>query len=172
MASLRACALLLRLGHFNALAYAAGKSDWKTVWIVVHVNHDFDGYGHVTRTDTLADKKYNRIEMKRQPSLGGDGSKLAAASRLTFGKKMKMKRLRKLPWWLGGIYLCLSLLFYFGSMGGEGHSWWPILLYPIICVCQGQTWKQETMIAWWWLRCEVGACLDHGELHMLERCIT
>ena len=51
--------------------------------------------------------------------------------RRTFGFR-RMKRLQKLPWWLGGIYLCLSLYSYFGSMGGEGHSWWPIFLYPII----------------------------------------
>jgi hypothetical protein len=43
-----------------------------------------------------------------------------------------MKRLKRLPWWLAGIYLCWSLFVYFGSLGGNGHCWWPIMLYPVI----------------------------------------
>ena len=42
------------------------------------------------------------------------------------------RRLPKLARWLAGIYLVYGLLVFFGSMGGEGHSWWPIMLYPVI----------------------------------------
>jgi len=45
---------------------------------------------------------------------------------------MKTYRLPKLARWLAGIYLAWSLLVFFGSMGSEGHSWWPLFLYFII----------------------------------------
>jgi hypothetical protein len=38
----------------------------------------------------------------------------------------------KLARWLAGIYLAWSLLVFFGSLGSESHSWWPIFLNPII----------------------------------------
>ena len=44
----------------------------------------------------------------------------------------KKRRFRKLARWLAGIYLFWSLLVFFGSLGSESHSWWPIFLYPII----------------------------------------
>ena len=42
------------------------------------------------------------------------------------------RRLPKLARWFAGIYLVYGLLVFFGSLGGEGHSWWPIMLYPVI----------------------------------------
>lgn len=33
---------------------------------------------------------------------------------------------------MAGIYLIYSLLVYFGTLGGDGHDWWPIFLYPVI----------------------------------------
>lgn len=42
------------------------------------------------------------------------------------------RRLPKLARWLAGIYLVYGLIVFFGSLGGEGHSWWPIMLYPVI----------------------------------------
>ena len=42
------------------------------------------------------------------------------------------RRFPKLPRWLGGIYLFWSLLVFFGSLGSESHSWWPIFLYWVI----------------------------------------
>jgi hypothetical protein len=39
---------------------------------------------------------------------------------------------RTIPRWLAGGYLLWSLLVYFGTLGGDGHSWWPIFLYPLI----------------------------------------
>lgn len=42
------------------------------------------------------------------------------------------RRLPKLARWLASIYLAWSLLVFFGSLGSESHSWWPIFLYPII----------------------------------------
>jgi hypothetical protein len=45
---------------------------------------------------------------------------------------MKTPRLRKLCWWFTGVYLAWSLLVYFGSLGSEAHSWWPIFLMPVI----------------------------------------
>jgi hypothetical protein len=41
-------------------------------------------------------------------------------------------RFPKLAPWLAGIYLVYSLLVFFGSLGSESHSWWPIFLYPVI----------------------------------------
>jgi hypothetical protein len=42
------------------------------------------------------------------------------------------RRLPKLARWLAGIYLVWSLLVFFGSLGSESHSWWPIFLNPVI----------------------------------------
>ena len=42
------------------------------------------------------------------------------------------KNKRKFPkfaTWMAGLYLIWSLLVYFGTLGGEGHDWWPIWLY-------------------------------------------
>lgn len=33
---------------------------------------------------------------------------------------------------LAGLYLIWSLLVYFGTLGREGHEWWPLFLYPVI----------------------------------------
>ena len=38
----------------------------------------------------------------------------------------------KLPWLLAGAYLAWSCLVYFGSLGSESHSWWPLFLFPLI----------------------------------------
>jgi hypothetical protein len=45
---------------------------------------------------------------------------------------MKTYRFPKLAHWLAGIYLAWSLLVFFGSLGSQGHSWWPLFLYFII----------------------------------------
>jgi hypothetical protein len=42
------------------------------------------------------------------------------------------RRLPKLARWLAGVYLVYGLVVFFGSLGGQGHSWWPIMLYPVI----------------------------------------
>src|SRR2546427_13223859 len=42
------------------------------------------------------------------------------------------RRLPKLARWFASLYLVYGLLVFFGSLGGEGHSWWPIMLYPVI----------------------------------------
>ena len=45
------------------------------------------------------------------------------------------KNKRKFPkfaTWMAGLYLIWSLLVYFGTLGGEGHDWWPIWLYFVI----------------------------------------
>ena len=42
------------------------------------------------------------------------------------------RRFPKLARWLAAIYLAWALLVFFGSLGSESHSWWPIFLYPII----------------------------------------
>jgi hypothetical protein len=41
-------------------------------------------------------------------------------------------RYPKLARWMAGIYLLYSLIVFFGSLGSESHSWWPIFLYPVI----------------------------------------
>jgi hypothetical protein len=46
--------------------------------------------------------------------------------------KSNARRLPRLASWMAGIYLVYSLLVYFGSLGREGHDWWPMFLYPII----------------------------------------
>jgi hypothetical protein len=33
---------------------------------------------------------------------------------------------------VAGVYFTWSLLCFFGSIGSDGHSWWPIFLYPLI----------------------------------------
>jgi len=33
---------------------------------------------------------------------------------------------------MAAIYLAWALLVFFGSLGSESHSWWPLFLYPII----------------------------------------
>jgi hypothetical protein len=45
---------------------------------------------------------------------------------------MKRRRLPKMARWLASIYLAWSVLVFFGSMGSDSHSWWPIFVYPII----------------------------------------
>ena len=42
------------------------------------------------------------------------------------------RRLPKLAPWLAGIYLVCSLFVYFGTLGRNGHEWWPLFLYFII----------------------------------------
>ena len=42
------------------------------------------------------------------------------------------RRLPKLARWLAGIYLIFGLVVFFGSLGSDSHSWWPIFLYPVI----------------------------------------
>jgi hypothetical protein len=42
------------------------------------------------------------------------------------------RRFPKLALWLASIYLVWSLLVFFGSLGSESHSWWPIFLYPLL----------------------------------------
>ncbi len=42
------------------------------------------------------------------------------------------RRFPKLGRWLASMYLVWSLLVFFGSLGSESHSWWPIFLYPVI----------------------------------------
>jgi hypothetical protein len=42
------------------------------------------------------------------------------------------RRFPKLAHWLASIYLAWSLLVFFGSLGSESHSWWPMFLYPVI----------------------------------------
>ena len=42
------------------------------------------------------------------------------------------RRLPKLARWLAGIYLAWGCLVFFGSLGSQSHSWWPIFLYPVI----------------------------------------
>lgn len=49
------------------------------------------------------------------------------------GMVMSVKRHRSLlARWLPRIYFGWALLVFFGTIGGEGHDWWPIFLYPII----------------------------------------
>ena len=45
---------------------------------------------------------------------------------------MMKRRLPKLGRWLASIYLVWSLLVYFGTLGRNGHAWWPLFLYFII----------------------------------------
>ena len=45
---------------------------------------------------------------------------------------MSVARNRTLPRWLASAYFLWSLLVYFGTLGHDGHSWWPIFLYPLI----------------------------------------
>src|SRR5437867_2620790 len=42
------------------------------------------------------------------------------------------RRFPKLGRWLASIYLVWGLLVFFGSLGSESHSWWPMFLYPVI----------------------------------------
>jgi hypothetical protein len=42
------------------------------------------------------------------------------------------RRLPKLARWIAGIYLIFGLVVFFGSLGSDSHSWWPIFLYPVI----------------------------------------
>jgi hypothetical protein len=42
------------------------------------------------------------------------------------------RRFPKFATWMAGLYLVWSLLVYFGTLGGEGHDWWPIWLYFVI----------------------------------------
>jgi hypothetical protein len=46
--------------------------------------------------------------------------------------KRKKPPFSKLAWWLAGIYLGWSLFVYFSTLGGVGHDWWPIWLFPLI----------------------------------------
>jgi len=45
---------------------------------------------------------------------------------------MKIPRCSNLCWWFSGLYLAWALFVYFGSLGSQSHSWWPIFLYPLI----------------------------------------
>src|SRR5690242_10220240 len=45
---------------------------------------------------------------------------------------MNNRRLPRLSRWLAGLYLVWSLFIYFGTLGREGHSFWPLWLYFII----------------------------------------
>jgi hypothetical protein len=45
---------------------------------------------------------------------------------------MKKYRFPKLARWLACIYLGWSLLVFFGTLGRNGHEWWPLFLYFII----------------------------------------
>lgn len=45
------------------------------------------------------------------------------------GNESVNRRLPKLTHYLAAIYLLFSLTAFFGSLGSESHSWWPILLY-------------------------------------------
>ena len=42
------------------------------------------------------------------------------------------RRFPKLAHWLASIYLVWSLVIYFGTLGRNGHEWWPLFLYFII----------------------------------------
>lgn len=33
---------------------------------------------------------------------------------------------------VAGVYLLFSITVYFGTLGGDAHSWWPAFLYPIV----------------------------------------
>jgi hypothetical protein len=51
--------------------------------------------------------------------------------------------------WLAGIYLAWSLLVYFGSLGSDGHAWWPVFLYPIIWPASAlYEWATEAFLDW------------------------
>jgi hypothetical protein len=43
--------------------------------------------------------------------------------------KLRFPNLRR---WAVGFYFPWSMLVYFGSLGGDGHDWWPIFLFPLI----------------------------------------
>ncbi len=44
-----------------------------------------------------------------------------------------MKRWKKrIPRIAASLYFAWSCFVYFGTLGGNGHEWWPIWLYPII----------------------------------------
>jgi hypothetical protein len=45
---------------------------------------------------------------------------------------MKTRRFPNLARWLAGMYLVWSLFVYLGTLGGNGHEWWPLFLYFII----------------------------------------
>jgi hypothetical protein len=40
--------------------------------------------------------------------------------------------MKYVPRVLAALYLAWSLFIFFGSLGGEGHSWWPAWLYFLI----------------------------------------
>jgi hypothetical protein len=42
------------------------------------------------------------------------------------------RRFPKLAGWLAVIYLFWSLFVFFGTLGSEGHDWWPLFLYFVI----------------------------------------
>jgi hypothetical protein len=44
---------------------------------------------------------------------------------------MNLRRSKLAPW-VAGVYLVWSVFVYFGTLGSDGHNWWPIFLYPII----------------------------------------
>ncbi len=46
--------------------------------------------------------------------------------------RMKKRRLRSLPYWLGAAYLAWSIFIYYPREQGDLHSWWPLFLYPLI----------------------------------------
>src|SRR5215471_10156941 len=59
------------------------------------------------------------------------------------------RRSPKLARWLAALYLLWSLLVFFGSLGSESHSWWPIFLYPIIWPISAVYEKLSSYISNW-----------------------
>ena len=57
--------------------------------------------------------------------------------------KMKTQRFKNLAWWLAATYFAWSLFVYFGTLGREPHSWWPIFLYHLIWPW---SWIEESVI--------------------------
>jgi len=66
------------------------------------------------------------------PPPGAVGAPSSSAERKAVRHEMNFPRLKRLSWWLAGIYLAWSCLVFFGGRGGQGHEWWPIFLYPLI----------------------------------------
>jgi hypothetical protein len=61
---------------------------------------------------------------------------------------MSVQRSR-LALWFAGVYLAWSLLVYFGTLGSEGHAWWPAFLYPMIWpVSALYEWATEALLNW------------------------
>jgi len=52
------------------------------------------------------------------------------------------------------LYFCWSCLVYLGTLGGEGHSWWPVWLMPISILVK--------FTEAYWLVPLVGRFAEHG----------